>query len=143
MSCYLLLISPLAIAASVGFWCLIVKMLALAGWQRLATHFQVARLPAGPLFRLAQASVGGVRYRGVMKAGASAEGLALKTGFPFGVGHPPLLVPWSAVGAIGAEKFLWMTTYSASIQTGNGNSVAFTFASNDLLAAARPWIRLE
>ena len=93
MNHYFLLIPPLALAAFVGFWSLTVRMLTLAGWQRLATHFEVACLPVGLQFRLAQASVGGVRCRGAMKAGASVEGLALETGFPYGIGHPALLIP--------------------------------------------------
>ena len=117
-----------------------------AGIGRLAAAGYELR--GGPLAYGAAFSPGaGQRGRraggGAFKAEASAAGLALETWFPFGVGHPPLLVPWSAVGTIGAEKLLWVTTCSASIQIGNGNSMVFTFASNDLLAAARPWVRLE
>ena len=142
MNYYFLLIPPLVLAFFVGLWCLIVKGLARAGWQRLATHYEVGSLPAVPLFRLGQASVGGVRYRGAVKAGASPEGLVLATGFPFGVGHAPLLVPWSAIGMFRPETSLWMTFYSTKIQTGDGGSLTFTFTGNDLLAAARPWVRL-
>lgn len=142
MNNYVLLIPPLGLAFFVGLWCLVVKVLAMSGWQRLATHYQVDRLPAVPMFRLGQASVGGIRYRGAMQAGASAEGLSLKTGFPFGIGHPPLLIPWSAIGPLQAETSLWMTFYSTEIQTGAGGSLTFTFTSNDLLEAARPWVQL-
>ena len=142
MNYYLLLIPPLGLAFFVGLWCLIVKGLALAGWQRLATHYAVPQLPAVPLFRLGQASVGGVRYRGAIRAGASPEGLVLATGFPFGVGHAPLLVPWSAIGAFRTETSLWMTFYSTEIQTGHSGSIPFTFMGNELLAAAQPWVRL-
>ena len=141
MNYYFLLIPPLALAGFVGFWCLIVKMLALAGWQRLATHYRVDRLPAGPLFRLGQASVGGIRYRGAMRAGVSAEGLALATGFPFGVGHPPLLIPWSAFGPVRGKTSFWMTSYETSIQTPT-SSVALNFASQDLIEAVKPWLRV-
>ena len=124
-----------------GFWCLIVKVLAPAGWQRLAAHYQVARLPAGPLFRVGQASVGGVRYRGAVQAGASAGGLALATGFPFGVGHPPLLVPWAAIGPVHGKKSLRMTFYETTIQTPTG-SVSLSFFSQDLAAALWSWLRV-
>ncbi|MBF9237923.1 hypothetical protein I2I05_11005 [Hymenobacter sp. BT683] len=142
MNYYFLLIPPLALAAFVGFWCLVVKLVALGGWQRLAAQYRVAALPPGPQFRLGQASVGGVSYRGAMQAGASAEGLALSTGFPFGTGHPPLLIPWSAFGPFHSEQSLWMTFYTTAIQTGAGNTLTFKFASKDLIAAARPWIRV-
>lgn len=142
MNYLFLLIPPLALAAFVGFWCLIVKGLAVAGWQRLATQYRVAGLPAGPRVRLSQASVGGVRYRGAITAGALPEGLALATGFPFGVGHPPLLIPWSACGPFRAEQSLWMTFYTTEIRTSGDNTLTFTFASEKLLEAARPWISL-
>ena len=190
MSCYLLLVPPLAIAASVGFWCLssqaevlvcesglsvrpveappisffrrLVRPPGAVGTEPTVTAARVPNrentgigqlaaaghaLRDGPLACGAVFPLGtgqrGRRSGGALKAGASAAGLALETGFSFGVWHPPLLVPWSAVGTIGAEKLLWVTTCSASIQIGNGNSMVFTFASNDLLAAARPWVRLE
>ncbi|HEX8506602.1 MAG TPA: hypothetical protein VF630_14660 [Hymenobacter sp.] len=138
---WFLLIPPLAIAAFVGFWCLIVKGLAVAGWQRLAAHYQVASLPPGPRFRLGHASVGGIRYRGAITAGATAEGLAMAVGFPFGIGHAPLLVPWAAVGPVEAKQALWMTSYETSIQT-PASSVAFSFSSQELLQAAKPWLHV-
>ncbi|HEX8328070.1 MAG TPA: hypothetical protein VF629_11060 [Hymenobacter sp.] len=142
MSNYLfLLLPPLALAAFVGFFSLIVKGLAVAGWQRLAKHYRVAALPPGPTFRLSLATVGGVRYRGAVKAGATAEGLSLATGFPFGTGHAPMLIPWSAIGPVHVRQMLWLTSYETEVQTPTG-TVGLTFASNDLMEAAKPWLKM-
>jgi hypothetical protein len=139
MNYWWLLLIPLGLGAFVGFWCLVVKLLALAGWQQLA-QFRVASLPPGPRFRLAQASVGGVSYKGAIEAGVSPAGLALATGFPFTIGHPPLLIPWSALGPLRAHKLLWLTSYATSVHTSDSSSVTLRFASEELLAAARPWL---
>jgi hypothetical protein len=142
MSNYLFfLIPPLAIAAFVGFFSLVVKGLAMAGWQRLAKHYQVASVPPGAVFRLGHATVGGIRYRGAVKAGATSEGLSLATGFPFGAGHQPMLIPWSAIGPARVKQQLWLTSYETQVQTPTG-SVSLTFASNDLAEAAKPWLKL-
>lgn len=141
MTKYLPLVLPLFLAVFVGFWCLVVKMLALAGWQRLATHFQVPASPPGSLFRLSRASVGGISYKNAIKAGASPAGLTLTTGFPFGIGHAPMLIPWFAVGPFQTEKFLWQTTYKTTIQTPT-STVSLSFADEDLIKAAQPWIRI-
>ncbi|KAA9339320.1 hypothetical protein F0P96_01455 [Hymenobacter busanensis] len=143
MRYYVFWIMPLALAGFVGFWCLVVKLLSLMGWQRLATHFAVPELPLGPRFSVAQATVGGIRYRGVLQATVSAAGLGLRAGFPFRVGHAPLLIPWAAIGPVQAEKFLWTTSYSTAVRTPDGGSVSLRFTGEQLLEAARPWVRMQ
>ena len=67
--------------------------------------------------------------------------MALTTGFPFGIGHAPMLIPWSAFSPFQTEKFLWQTTYRTTIQT-PASTVSLSFSDEDFLNAARPWIRL-
>ncbi|MCI1185996.1 hypothetical protein MON38_01090 [Hymenobacter sp. DH14] len=134
MSKYFFLL-PVAIIVGLGgfaaFWCLIVKLLSLAGWQRLAQYQVPAPLP-GPRTSLGWAQLNGVRYQSVIRAGTQAEGLALEAFFLFQVGHPPLLIPWAAIGPVLTEKAFWSTYYSTTIRT-DGGSVSFRFA-NDRLA---------
>ena len=142
MSLHLLWILPLAVGGFVLFWCLVVKLLALMGWQQLALHFRAAAPLPGGGFTLAQASIGGVSYRNALEAAVSAQGLALQTGFLFRVGHPPLLIPWSAIGPFRAKSFLWTTTHSTTVQTPAG-TVELSFVSPYLIEAARRWTEVE
>lgn len=144
MSKYLFLI-PAGIIAGVGgfvaFWCLIVKMLSLVGWQRLA-QYEVPRPLPGPRTTVGRATVGGISYKNVLKATAQAEGLSLEAMFLFRVGHPPLLIPWSAIGPVRAEKSFWTTTYTTEIRVSSGSSVSFSFSSAQLATELRSWLEI-
>ncbi|QNH61049.1 hypothetical protein [Hymenobacter sediminicola] len=142
MGLNLLWILPLALGGFVLFWCLVVKLIALMGWQRLANYFRAAVPLPGSMFTLAQASVGGMSYRNALEAAVMEQGLALQTGFLFKIGHPPLLIPWSAIGPFKAKTFLWTTVYSTTVQTPAG-SVELRFVSPYLIEAARRWVEVE
>ncbi|UOQ50893.1 hypothetical protein [Hymenobacter cellulosivorans] len=139
----LLPLAPLCVAGFVGIWCLVVKLISLLAWQPLARHFAVAALPAGTRVRVGFAHLGLVRYQGTLQAMVTTQGLGLSTGFPFRIGHVPLLIPWAALGPFRAEKSLWTTLYTTRIDTGPGPGTSFTFTGDELLQAARPWIQLE
>ena len=138
----LLWIIPLAIGGFVAFWSLIVKLVSFLGWQQLAGPFRTESLPSGPQFRVQQARVGVANYKG-LTASVSAEGLGLRVGFPFQIGHPPVLIPWAAFGPFSAEKFLWVTFYTTTVRTGDTSTSNLSFVSQGLIDAARPWIRVE
>jgi hypothetical protein len=141
MSKYLFL-APVAIIVGLGgfvaFWCLILKMLSLVGWRRLA-QFQVPASLVGKGNYLGWATLGGARYQGIIKASTLAEGLALEVLFLFRIGHPPLLVPWSAIGPVLTEKILWSTVYTTEIRTSSGGSVTFEFSNDRLASELRSW----
>lgn len=139
----LLLLIPLALAGFAGFWCLVVKLVALMGWQTLASHFQTPSQPSGSWFGLGQAYIGSMKYQGVLQGAATPAGLALASGFPFRTGHPPLLIPWVAFGPFRGEKFLWTTTYTTCVSTAGAGSTRLSFTNPELLAAARPWVVVE
>ena len=126
-----------------SFWCAIAKVLSLLAWGRLAGEY-LAPDPAGLLvqLRIDRASLGVVSYNGVIKAGVSPQGLALRAAWLFGVGHPPLLVPWRAIALIRTRKVLWTTYYSTTIAVSSGQ-VDFQFSDPELAQALRPWLRME
>lgn len=142
---YYLFLVPVGIILGLGgfvaFWCLIVKMLSLAGWQRLA-QYQLSSPIGWPLTTIGRARLGGVSYKNGIKAGSQAQGLTLETMFLFRIGHPPLLIPWSAIGPVLTEKFLWNTVYATTIGTGNG-SVSFTFNNERLAADISSWQQMR
>jgi hypothetical protein len=141
MSNYLFLVPVgiiLGLGGFVAFWCLIVKMLSLKGWQRLA-QYQLPQPLGWPHTTLGQAWLGGIRYRNVIKVGAQAQGLSLESMFMFRIGHPPLLIPWSAIGPVLTEKSFWGKTYATDIRTSNGDSVRFEFSSDRLAEEMQAW----
>lgn len=140
MNYYYLLFIPLGLAAFVGFWCLVVKLISLMAWQQLATSFRVAALPPGPQWPLGHARLGIVSYKNALNMVVTPQGLGLAPGALFRIGHPPVLVPWSAVGPFQAKKSLWLTYYTTPIRTPAGGSIALSFSNPHLLEAARPWI---
>ena len=86
---------PLGFAA---FWCGIVFVLAsVGGWRRLARTCRATGAPGGRMSSWETGRIGGVPYRNMLTIHASASGLHLSVPLPFRVGHPDLMIPWSAV----------------------------------------------
>ena len=142
MNYYLLLLIPAGIGFFVGLWCLVAKLISLLAWSRLAVEFGVTDVPAGPQFTLSKARLGVANYQNVIQAGVSAEGLSLTMSLLFRIGHPPLLIPWSALGPFRAEKVLWTTFYATDISC-NGTSIRLVFTGAELIKAAGPWIQRQ
>jgi hypothetical protein len=124
-------------------WVTITFAISLGGWRQLATHYRVTNLPFDAnVSSLSYAKMGWADYKNVIRAGACQEGLVLKVFFLFRLFHPPLLIPWSAVGSIQSSTSFWSTTYSIDLATDDMTSVKFRFTSSALLAELRPWVRV-
>lgn len=114
-------------------------LVASFGWQRLAGDFRVERVARGPVFWLAYLQIDSIKYSGigVVRATVAADGLGLRIVFLFRLGHPPLLVPWSACGLLVQTKSWWRTTYETTICTSDGGRVRVRFHNERLFEAAR------
>ena len=121
-------------------WFVGVKMLALAGWQRLA-QYRATRPLSGPGIWLGRVKLGSIQYKNVIQARVQAEGLGLEPLFLFRIGHPPLLIPWAAIGPVRTEKVLWSTMYITDLRTDAGGSVPFAFANDQLATELRARLR--
>ena len=66
----------------------------LSGWRSLASRYRATTPPAGQRISAQYALIGFARYRGILTAHVSPEGLRLSVLkiFP---GHAPLFFPWS------------------------------------------------
>lgn len=68
-----------------------------AGWRQLAQVYPAAYRPAGEVY----ARTGGVLrwavYHRLLRVILASGGVYMATQWPLFVGHPPLLIPWSAV----------------------------------------------
>lgn len=125
----------LLLPAFVGVFCLISFLVSRMGWNRLATCYAAAAVPATiNRMLLAYVRIGVANYKNSVRAGITPKGVWLTTWKIFFVGHPPLFIPWSAFGPVRAQKFLWATSYSTDIDC-DGSSVRFTFSSDRLRQA--------
>jgi hypothetical protein len=100
----------------VVWWCLICLAIAhVGGWRKLAKKYRTDRLVDGQLLRFVSMQIGYFptmgSYRQVIFVSLSPEGLGLSLFLPFRCGHPPLLIPWSAITECKREKqFFWDVT---------------------------------
>jgi hypothetical protein len=134
------LLLPTFLLGFLALWAIIGKLIALFGWRRLANHYQVDHLPAGPRQWLSLVYVGPIKYQNVIYAQASAEGLGLSVLFLFRIGHPPLLIPWQAIGPVQYKKGWFTTSYSISIRTSDTSSIQLKFESKSFLTTLQPWL---
>lgn len=104
------------------------------GWSRLAAAYTAVEVPAIMNQQtLTYLRIGVAKYNNAARMGITPQGLYLSTWKIFFVGHPPLLIPWSAFGPVQEETFLWMKTYTTHISC-PGASVRFQFTSDQLRA---------
>jgi hypothetical protein len=133
----------LLLPAFAGLFCLISFMVSLMGWKRLAKQYAVAERPNFPnRTLLAYLRIGVANYQNSVWAAVTPQGLGLTTWKIFFIGHPPLLIPWSAFGPVRGQKFLWVTSYTTDINCGT-YSVRITFRSDWLRQALPPSVVVQ
>jgi hypothetical protein len=124
-------------------WVVVSFALSLGGWQLLAARYRLVQWPPNvEVSSLEWAKMGWGSYKNVLKAGACREGLVLQVSWLFRLFHPPLLIPWSAVGSIQTTASFWSTTYRIALATGDDTHVGLQFTSLALLTTLQPWVHL-
>jgi hypothetical protein len=113
---------PLGFAVFWGFGCWLISR---NGWQQLAQYYRAPVTPPerAEIFWLQTASlrmpgtVGpSADYRGALRISCGPAGLGLSVIFLFRVGHPPLLIPWAAIGPVEKKTGLFgLGTYVTCI----------------------------
>jgi hypothetical protein len=99
----LLLSLPLLFA---GFWIAVIWTIGwVGGWRELAVRYRARETFRGPLRFVSARMRWKTRYNGVLRAGADSTGLYIRPMGPFGVGHPPLYLPWSEAAAQRVPEF--------------------------------------
>ena len=120
----------------VAFWCAICGVISLAGWSQLAPSFRAENInDVGPLQSFQSMDVGGARYSGAIVAGAWSAGLYLRVWPIFRVGHPPLLIPWSAIGPLQEQKMWWSQVWICTVTTSRFGRVKLTIGQRWLADA--------
>ncbi|UOQ72009.1 hypothetical protein [Hymenobacter cellulosilyticus] len=101
----------------VAFWLLMCWVVSLSGWRQLARYFPAGNYPRAVFhqsfwlqsatLRRPDAVLSGSRYGGVLRIQYGPEGLRLSVLPTFRFGHPPLLIPWSAIGVPQERRGTW------------------------------------
>lgn len=90
----------------------------LAGWHRLAQHFEAKSPPVGHRHWIESGKVGWVSYNNCLTIHAGPDGLHLATWLPFRFGHPPLLIPWRELRNVGSHK-IWLLGEWLKLEVGS------------------------
>lgn len=73
----------------------IVFLTSRLGWNRIAqTYASLEEDPRGELIRSASARIGLSNYNHVLRIHFHENGMYLRPGFPFSIGHRLLFIPW-------------------------------------------------
>ncbi len=92
----------LAVALLIGIvWGpLLVIASGVSGWHHLARRYRWRGPPPAGVEPLVRGRVGIIRYASTLRVARHETGLFLGQLLPFRLGHPPLLIPWSAVQTV-------------------------------------------
>ncbi len=95
-------------ALFVALWCGVCLLLSrVSGWHRLAQLYPGTATPGGQPFGPMGVLMGLARYKGCVVCHTGPEGLHLGVLRIFQLGHPPLLIPWSAIAVTRLRKVAW------------------------------------
>ncbi len=120
----------------VAIWCGVVALLAVVGgWSRLAAVYRAEGEYAGPIWYMQTARLGFTRYKGVLTAGATPEGLYLAVMPLFRIAHPPLWIPWDEIEVIEQAGLLGVSRAFRFAQKPEIILFMFPNLSDKLLAA--------
>lgn len=91
-----------------GIWGGIFLLLSWSGgWSAVARRYRTAGPPAGTRLRLQSARFGWVDYNGCLTIVVAPDGLYVAALPIFRIGHPPLLIPWSALSVLAVKEGRW------------------------------------
>lgn len=131
---------PLFLAVFAGFWCLVVLLISqMSGWQTLARNFPATYKPQGQFFGMESIIMNTARYKGAVTIGATDSGLYLAPLAIFGIGHPPLLIPWNALRAFRSEKQAWMVLHTVDVVIEGESPVRIAFYNTQVAMAIQAW----
>ena len=108
-------ISILVVGSLAFLFYLMVVVAWLSGWSRLARTYRAAARPSGAAIRFQSARFGWVDYSGCVTFIPTESGLHISMMPPFGPGHRPLFIPWSAMTHVKSQDKWYGRTTTVSI----------------------------
>ncbi|MBT9290283.1 hypothetical protein [Prosthecodimorpha staleyi] len=101
----MVILFPLAL---VGMFAGISKLLAaIGGWGRVAERYRARAPVSGRRFSMQSGQMGLVNYRNTLTITVTPEGLHIAILPLFRIGHPPLLIPWTAMRNGRRKRLFW------------------------------------
>ncbi len=123
-----------AFAALWVFICVLLSM--IGGWSRLAEDYRARCNGACRRWRFQSAAMRfGTSYSSCLTIGVHNDGLCLSVLFPFRVGHPPLLIPWTDLEKEGTAS--WWRGQRLRISKAHGVSLRVRGKLIERIEAAR------
>ncbi|MBE9000041.1 hypothetical protein IQ274_17820 [Nostoc sp. LEGE 12447] len=108
-------------------------------WNRLAKLYRTKEAPPSNFFRMQSGSVGLVYYKGTLNVGITPQGIYLSI-FPlFGLGLPPLLIPWSAIRKIEPANQLFIERFRLYLSSPKVKLIL----SKDILEPAKEFLATQ
>lgn len=92
----------------IGMWSGVCYLIgAIGGWQSLARKYETAKdTPLDQKFTSEYGKFGVSNYKYTLTVGFSKSGLFFANNPLFRIGHPPMLIPWSAVRIISDDGYM-------------------------------------
>ena len=103
-----ILIAATCLAAPVLFVAMLVWLVRLMGsseWRTLAKLYPAAQRPVGSTFRFRNLEIAYSSSYSLVTFVVSETGLYISSWGPFRIGHPSMLIPWSAIEDLTANSF--------------------------------------
>ncbi|QHG16790.1 hypothetical protein A6V25_14155 [Nostoc sp. ATCC 53789] len=108
-------------------------------WNRLAKLYRTKEAPPQNFSRMQSGSVGLVYYKGTLNVGITPQGIYLSI-FPlFGLGLPPLLIPWSAIRKIEPANQLFIERFRLHLSSPKVKLIL----SKDILEPAKEFLATQ
>jgi hypothetical protein len=121
------------------FWMFVVWMISLfSGWRALAQRYPATVPPQGKTYGGQTAIVGFSRYRNVMTMITNSVGIYIKPMWIFGVGHPPLFIPWSEFSNPSPTVHRWVPLVRLDVGHPKQTTIALPPYILESEAAAKP-----
>jgi len=92
------------------YWVFVLWLIAkFGGWAKLADKYGCEPSFAVSWTGWQSGKIGMTNYKSCLWLAATAEGLYIKPGpaFLFGLWHPPIRIPWSAISSAEERNLLW------------------------------------
>jgi hypothetical protein len=132
------LIIPVFIVCFGLFWSLIVYLISrLAGWAKLAHQYPAQGPATGRTFAMRSARFGLFgSYRNCLTITLSTVGIHMQPMILFRVGHPPLLIPWTAIVSLSRRDLMFSPGARLKVRDAETGSVKeITFYGGALVEA--------
>ncbi|CTQ51514.1 hypothetical protein LP7551_00026 [Roseibium album] len=125
-----ILIIPVFIVCFVLFWSLIVLLISrLAGWAELARQYPARGPATGRTFAMRSARFGLLgSYRNCLTVTLSLAGIHMQPMIVFRMGHPPLLIPWTAIVSLSRRDVMFSPAARLKVkdaETGGVKEITF------------------